>query len=131
LTHISRMSFPAGPPFVPQVSNVPVFDASSGNPKALKDPNSTGAMGSRLQAMNDQAKADTLYDTPPNKVEGFSNESYSPWIRKTESCSKKEGFKMNLSPSPYSPPNSNLGVLLVIFGSLVALIISFSKKSKK
>lgn len=124
------MSFPAGPPFNPPVSKVPVLGPSSGNPNAYKDPKSSASLGLKLQAMTDQASADTLYDTPPTKVEGFRNELYSPWILKTESCSK-EGFKMRLDPSPYNPPESNLGILFLIFGGVVALILSFSKKSKK
>lgn len=125
------MSFPTGPPFNPPVSRVPILGPSSGNPNAYKDPNSTASLGKKLQAMTDQASADTLYDTPPAKVEGFRNELYNPWILKTESCSKKEGFRVNLDSSPFEPQESKLGILLLVFGGLVALILSFSKKSKK
>ena len=127
------MSFPAGPPFNPTVSKVPILDASSGNPNAYNDPNSAASMARKLQAMKDQAQADTLYDLPPTKVEGFSelrNEVYSPWILRSKACSK-EGFKMNLNPARYSPPESKLGLLLVLFGGLAALIYSISKKYKK
>lgn len=62
------MSFPPAKPFNPTVSKVPVLDASSGNPKSFQDPNSVASIGARLQAMTDQAKADTLYDPKP---EGF------------------------------------------------------------
>jgi hypothetical protein len=125
------MSFPAGPPFNPQVSNVPVLGESSGNPKAYKDPNSTASLGKKLQAMNDQASADTLYDTPPAKVEGFRNEIYSPWILRTESCSKIEGFKLNTELASYEPSKSKMGILVLVFGGLVALIFLVSKKYKK
>lgn len=124
------MSFPVGPPFNPQVSKIPILDSSSGNPKAYKDPNSTASLGKKLQAMTDQASADTLYDTPPKKVEGFRNELYNPWILKTESCSK-EGFQTELEYSSFEPRSSNLGILLLLFSGLTALILSFSKKSKK
>jgi hypothetical protein len=125
------MSFPVGPPFNPHVSKIPILDSSSGNPKAYKDPNSTASLGKKLQAMTDQASADTLYDTPPKKVEGFRNELYNPWILKTESCSKKEGFRTSLEYSSFEPKSSNLGILLLLFSGLTALILSFSKKSKK
>jgi hypothetical protein len=124
------MSFPAGPPFNPQVSKIPILGPSSGNPNAYKDPNSTASLGKKLQAMTDQASADTLYDTPPTKVEGFRNELYSPWILRSEICSK-EGFKINLDSSPFEAQESKLGILLLVFGGLAALILSFSKKSKK
>jgi hypothetical protein len=123
------MSFPVGPPFNPHVSKVPILDASSGNPNAYKDPNSSASLGKKLQAMTDQASADTLYDTPPNKVEGFNarNELYSPWILRTESCSK-EGFRVNLDYSQVEPSDSKLGILLLAIGGIMALILSFSKK---
>jgi hypothetical protein len=124
------MSYPAGPPFNPKVSKVPILGASSGNPNAYKDPNSTASLGKNLQAMTDQASADTLYDTPPTKAEGFRNELYSPWILRSQACSK-EGFKVNLDSSPFEPQESKLGILLLVFGGLTALILSFSKKSKK
>ena len=115
------MSYPASPPFNPQVSTIPILGASSGNPNAYKDPNSAASLGKKLQAMNDQAQADTLYDTPPSVVEGFEmrNELYNPWILRTEAC-KKEGFN-------YSREDSKLGILLLVFGGLTALILSFSK----
>ena len=62
------MSFPPAKPFNPTVSKVPVLDASSGNPKSFQDPKSVASIGAKLQAMTDQAKADTLYDQTP---EGF------------------------------------------------------------
>ena len=123
------MSFPVGPPFNPSISKIPILDSSSGNPKAYKDPNSVASLGKKLQAMNDQASADTLYDTPA-KVEGFRNELYNPWILKTESCSK-EGFQTELGYSTFEPRSSNLGIVLLLFSGLAALILSFSKKSKK
>jgi hypothetical protein len=46
------------------------MDASSGDPNAYRDPKSVASIGKNLQAMTDQAAADTLYDT---KKEGFSS----------------------------------------------------------
>jgi hypothetical protein len=126
------MSFPAGPPFNPPVSKVPILGASSGNPMAYKDPNSSASLGRKLQAMNDQASADTLYDAPPSTVEGFRNEIYSPWILKTEACSK-EGFKMQLTPSDYEPylgKEFTFGIALLAIGGVSALFLSFSKKNR-
>jgi len=67
------MPFPAEAPFNPQVSKIPVLGSSSGNPKSFQDPNSVASVGSNIQAMADQAKADTLYDSPMPKKEGFRN----------------------------------------------------------
>lgn len=63
------MSFPTEQPFNPKVSKVPVIDSSSGNPKSFQDPKSVASIGAKIQAMSDQAQADTLYDS--NKPEGF------------------------------------------------------------
>jgi len=123
------MSFPAGPPFNPQVSKVPILDSSSGNPNAYKDPKSSASLGLKLQAMTDQASADSLYDAPPSKLEGFRNEVYSPWILKSEAC-KKEGFTVELGSSPYNPPESHLLILLIAVGGVVSLFLSFLKNSK-
>jgi hypothetical protein len=122
------MSFPAGPPFNPPVSNIPILDSSSGNPNAYKDPNSTASLGKKLQAMTDQASADTLYDKPPTK-EGFRNELYSPWILRSESCSK-EGFKTNLEGASYGSPNSTLCIVLLVIGGIMAVVLSFSKNKR-
>jgi hypothetical protein len=62
------MSSPPEVAFNPEVNKVPVLDASSGNPKSFQDPKSVASIGAKIQAMTDQAKADTLYDS--NK-EGF------------------------------------------------------------
>ena len=62
------MSYPAAKAFNPQVSKVPVLDASSGNPKSFQDPKSVASIGAKLQSMTDQVQADTLYDTTK---EGF------------------------------------------------------------
>ncbi len=63
------MSFPPEVPFNPKVNKVPILDASSGNPKSFQDPKSVASIGAKLQAMTDQAEADTLYDS--SKPEGF------------------------------------------------------------
>jgi hypothetical protein len=115
------MSFPPKKPFNPVVSKTPILGPSSGNPASFQDPNSVASIGSKIQAMSDQAAADTLYDTPPPKREGFRNEIYSPWILNTEAC-RKEGFSsVILSPDNYRP------LLLVILG-VGAILYSFSKK---
>ena len=63
------MPFPPAAPFVPVTTSVPILGPSSGNPQSLNDPNSLASIGGNLQAMTDQVKADTLYDT--KKREGF------------------------------------------------------------
>ncbi len=68
------MSFPASPRFTPQVSKVPVFGGSSGN---SQDPKSVATTALAIQAMTDQAKADTLYDPPAPKPEGFRGTIHS------------------------------------------------------
>lgn len=61
------MPFPPEAAFNPEVNKIPVLDASSGNPKSFQDPKSVASIGSKIQAMTDQAQADTLYDS----TEGF------------------------------------------------------------
>lgn len=93
------MSFLPLKPFNPTVTPVPILGPSSGNPKSLQDPNSLASIGSKLQAMTDQANADTLYDAKPSgKKEGFVDLLYLPWIVKSPACkSKDEGFTASLS----------------------------------
>lgn len=120
------MSFPPEKPFIPRVSKVHVLDASSGNPKSFQDPNSVATLGKSIQGMTDQVSADTLYD----QKEGFRNEIYSPWILKTEACSKKEGFSsVILRPEGYETHNKlNSGIMaLVILGAL-GIVCSFYKR---
>ena len=62
------MSFPPEVPFNPKVNKVPILNESSGNPKSFQDPKSVASIGAKIQAMSDQAQADTLYDAKP---EGF------------------------------------------------------------
>jgi len=62
------MSFPPEAAFNPKVSKVPVLGASSGNPQSFQDPKNVASVGAKIQAMADQAQADTLYD---EKKEGF------------------------------------------------------------
>lgn len=89
------MSFLPAKPFVPVVTPVPILGPSSGNPESLKDPKSLGSIGSKLQAMTDQARADTLYDAiPSEKKEAFTNLT-TPWIVHSPAC-KKEGFTGSL-----------------------------------
>jgi hypothetical protein len=66
------MSFPQEVPFNPYVSKVPILGASSGNPKSFQDPKSVASIGANIQAMADQAQADTLYDAKiPEGFRGF------------------------------------------------------------
>jgi len=136
------MSFPKEKAFNPSVSKTPNLGPSSGNPKSFQDPNSVASVGSTIQAMSDQAAADTLYDTPIQKSEGFQpkgvqpnegfrNEIYSPWILRTESCSrdKKEGFSsLMLSPADYEPYKKNYVPLVLVFLGVGAVLWSFYKK---
>ena len=114
--------FPAEKPFNPSVSRVPILAASSGNPNAYQDPNSVASVGKYIQAKTDQAKADTLYDT---KLEGFRNESYSPWILKTEAC-RKEGFMANYTSSSEYPILIYGIPFLALFG-FTMIVMSFSR----
>ena len=83
------MPFPKVAPFNPPTSKVPILGPSSGNPKSFQDPNDVANIGANIQAMTDQAKADTLYDAPPSKVEGYQN---IPWIIQSSAC-RREGFQ--------------------------------------
>lgn len=47
------------------------------------------SIGNTIQAMTDQAKADTLYDAPPPKVESFTGGV--PWIVNSRAC-RREPF---------------------------------------
>jgi hypothetical protein len=111
------MSFPPEKPFIPKVSKVHVLDASSGNPRSFQDPNSVATLGKSIQAMTDQVSADTLYD----KKEAFRNEVYSPWILKTEACTKKEGYET------HNKLNSGI-MALVILGALGVMCSFYRKK---
>ena len=64
------MGFPADVPYNPTVTPVANLTPSSGDPIALRDPKSVAALGSKIQAMTDQANADTLYDS--SNKEGFT-----------------------------------------------------------
>ena len=107
------MPFLKDPPFNPPVSTVPVLGPSSGDPKAKNDPKSTASIGANIQAMQDQAKADMLYDAPVK--EGFSNAT--PWIVNTPACRRVQGFTdmntMKLEPIP---------IILAGFGAILIMI---------
>ncbi len=111
------MPFLPDPPFNPPVSTVPVLGPSSGDPKAKNDPNSTASIGANIQAMKDQAKADTLYDA--SVKEGFSNAT--PWIVNSQACRRVQGFTdmniMKLEPIP------------IILAGLGAILIMISLRS--
>jgi hypothetical protein len=126
------MSFPPEKPFNPPVSKIPVLGPSSGNPKAFRDPNSTASIGKNIQAMTDQAGADTLYDAPMKKegfsqepLEGFRNELYSPWILRSQACRKevnqqKEGFENMVTQST--------GAVLIVLGLMAITAGIFSRR---
>jgi len=131
------MSGPPTKPFNPPVSKTPILGPSSGNPKSFQDPKSVASVGNTIQAMSDQAAADTLYDAPAPKKEGFEptqgfrNEVYSPWIMRTQACSKKEeGFSsVILSPADHEPyKKGNLPALVLVFLGVGAILWSFSTK---
>jgi hypothetical protein len=108
---IDMPSFLKEKPFNPSVSSVPVLGSSSGNPDSFKDPKSVASIGNNIQAMADQASADTLYDAPPPKREGFAN-SAAPWIVNSRAC-KREAF------TDYSGPDA----LTVVLGLMVAVAV--------
>lgn len=131
---IIDMSFPPEKSFNPPISKTPILGPSSGNPKSFQDPNSVASVGSTIQAMSDQAAADTLYDAPVPKREGFRqggesfrNEVYSPWILRTQACSKTEGF-LTLNPQEYKPYKTNNAALVLIILGVTALLVSFYKR---
>ena len=106
------MPFLKDPPFNPPVSTVPVLEPSSGDPRAKNDPKSTASIGTNIQAMQDQAKADMLYDAPLK--EGFS--SYSPWIVNSQACRRVQGFT-DMTPKRLDPIPAilaGLGAILII-----------------
>lgn len=76
-------------PFNPPITKVPILNSSSGNPKSFQDPKSIASIGNNIQAMADQAKADTLYDAPAPKLESFANPA--PWIVNSQAC-RRESF---------------------------------------
>lgn len=130
------MSFPKEKPFNPPVSKPPVLGSSSGNPKSFQDPKSVASVGSTIQAMSDQAAADTLYDAPVAKKEGFRqggegfrNEVYSPWILRTESCSKEGFSSVILSPADHEPyKKGNFLATAFVFLGVGCILWSFSQK---
>lgn len=132
------MSFPAQKPFNPPVSNTPILGPSSGNPKSFQDPKSVASVGNTIQAMSDQAAADTLYDAPAPKREGFEgsqpsegfrNEVYSPWILRTESCSKEGFSSVVLSPAEHEPyKKGNFIALVLVLLGVGSILWSFNKR---
>ena len=86
------MSFLPEPKFNPTVSKVPILGPSSGDPKQKQDPKSTAAIGSNIQSMQDQAKADMLYDAPVKQGFVGSMSGSSPWIVNSQACKRIQGF---------------------------------------
>jgi hypothetical protein len=76
------MPYLPSPPFNPPISSVPILDSSSGDPRATKDPKSVASIGKNIQAMQDQAAADRMYDAPLK--EGFNVKPNSqPMLKNT------------------------------------------------
>jgi hypothetical protein len=93
------------------------------------------SVGNTIQAMSDQASADTLYDAPAPKREGFRqpseafrNEVYSPWILRTQSCSKEGFSSVILSPADHVPYKKNYTALTLVILGVGAMLWSFSRK---
>ena len=110
------MGFPASPAFNPTVTKVPTLGPSSGDPTAKKDPKSVASVGANIQAMQDQANADRLYDAPVTQVsEGFGNYNANvPWIVKSQACRRVQGFtNMGANQTKYVPLLAGLGVILI------------------
>lgn len=112
------MPYLPSPTYNPSVSPVPVLDASSGDPAAKKDPKSVASIGANIQAMQDQAAADRIFDAPVKQ--GFADYT-SPWITKSQACKRIQGFTdMNLDMKP--KPLSHLTAAIVF--TAAALILS-------
>jgi hypothetical protein len=108
------MPFLAEPTFNPSVSKVPILGPSSGDPRQRQDPKSTASIGANIQAMQDQAKADMLYDAPVK--EGFVNSEYVPWIVNSPACKRVQGFTdMNFKPiDPFAALLLVTGAILIV-----------------
>ena len=107
------MPFLKDPPFNPSIGTVPVLGPSSGDPRKRNDPNSTVSVAANIQAMQDQAKADMLYDAPVK--EGFS--SATPWIVNSPACRRVQGFT-DMTPKRLDP----IPAILVAFGAILIII---------
>ena len=112
------MSRPVDPPFNPKVSKVAVIDSSSGDPTAKNDPKSTASIAANIQIMQDQSKADQLYDP---KVSGFQD--YVPWIVRSPACRRTQGF-MDINSPPILKFQRQITTRLVVVGA-VLVIVSF------
>lgn len=115
------MPYLPSPTYNPPVSPVPVLDASSGDPSAKKDPKSVASIGANIQAMQDQAAADRLYDAPVKQ--GFADYT-TPWITKSQACKRIQGFtdiNMNTEPTPlsYLPAVVAFTAAVLILGSFL------------
>jgi len=112
------MSRPVDPPFNPKVSKVAVIDSSSGDPTAKNDPKSTASIAANIQIMQDQSKADQLYDP---KVSGFQD--YVPWIVRSPACRRTQGFMDINNPSIVDSQKQVAAGLIGI--GVVLVIVSF------
>ena len=109
------MSFLPEPTFNPTVSKVPVLGPSSGDPKQKQDPKSTASIGSNIQAMQDQAKADMLYDAPVKQgfVGSISGSGHVPWIVNSPACRRVQGFT-DMNSRPLEPIAAVLAAVAAI-----------------
>ena len=118
------MPYLPSPTYNPSVTPVPVLDASSGDPTSKKDPKSVASIGSNIQAMQDQAAADRLFDAPVKEgfignPQGFSDYA-APWITKSQACKRIQGFTdMNLKEKP--KPLPYLAAALAFTGAAIIL----------
>uniref|UniRef100_A0A6C0K677 Uncharacterized protein n=1 Tax=viral metagenome TaxID=1070528 RepID=A0A6C0K677_9ZZZZ len=111
------MGFPPSPPYNPTISSVPVLDSSSGDPMSRKDPKSISSVGANIQAMQDQAKADRLYDAPVK--EGFADILATPWITSSQACRRVQGFT-DMRPDL----NSLESIAAVVFAAGALLVLA-------
>jgi hypothetical protein len=95
------MPYLPSPTYNPSVTPVPVLDASSGDPTAKKDPKSVASIGSNIQAMQDQAAADRLFDAPVK--EGFTGKPEGFTGKPEGFTGKPEGFT-KVNPSGLGKP---------------------------
>lgn len=79
------------------------------------------SIGNTIQAMTDQAKADTLYDAPPPKIESFTG--HMPWIMNSRAC-RRESFVDK-------PDSTNIITAALLAAAASLFICSIMAKSKR
>ena len=119
------MSRPVDPPFNPKVSKVAVIDSSSGDPAAKNDPKSTASIAANIQIMQDQSKADQLYDP---KVSGFQD--YIPWIVTTPACRRTQGF-MDINSQSILNFQTKITTRIAVVGAVLVIVSFFINNREK